>query len=129
MPHQPYFRIIDGADTAILFVHGIVGTPDQFSALLPLVPQEWSCVNLLLPGHGGSVSDFSHASMAQWRQYVAHQIDVLASTHSRVLLAGIPIAVGAAVYFVCVILMKTITREDCLLLPKGEKIAKLLRLS
>ena len=49
MPHQPYFRIIDGADTAILFVHGIVGTPDQFSALLPLVPQEWSCVNLLLP--------------------------------------------------------------------------------
>ena len=65
MPHQPYFRIIDGADTAILFVHGIVGTPDQFSALLPLVPQEWSCVNLLLPGHGGSVSDFSHTSMAR----------------------------------------------------------------
>lgn len=88
MPHQPYFRIIDEADTAILFVHGIVGTPDQFSALLPSVPPEWSCVNLLLPGHGGSVSDFSHSSMAQWRQYVAHQVDVLASTHSRVLLAG-----------------------------------------
>ena len=47
---------------------------------------------------------------------------------SRVLLAGVPIAVGAAVYFVCVVLMKSITREDCLLLPKGEKIAKLLRL-
>ena len=47
---------------------------------------------------------------------------------SRVILCGAPIAVGVVVYFVCVVLMKSITREDCLLLPKGEKIAKLLRL-
>ena len=47
---------------------------------------------------------------------------------SRVILAGAPIAVGVVVYFVCVVLMKSITREDCLLLPKGEKIAKLLKL-
>ena len=47
---------------------------------------------------------------------------------SRIILAGVPIAVGVAVYFVCVVLMKSITREDCLLLPKGEKIAKLLKL-
>ena len=47
---------------------------------------------------------------------------------SRIILCGAPIAVGAAVYFVCVVLMKSITREDALLLPKGEKIAKLLRL-
>ena len=47
---------------------------------------------------------------------------------SRIILCGAPIAVGAAVYFVCVVLMKSITREDALLLPKGEKIAKLFRL-
>ena len=47
---------------------------------------------------------------------------------SRIILCGAPIAVGAMVYFVCVVLMKSITREDCLLLPKGEKIAKLLKL-
>ena len=47
---------------------------------------------------------------------------------SRIILAGAPIAVGAVVYFVCVVLMKSITREDCLLLPKGDKIAKLLKL-
>ena len=47
---------------------------------------------------------------------------------SRVILAGVPIALGAAVYFVCVVLLKSITHEDCLLLPKGEKIAKLLKL-
>ena len=47
---------------------------------------------------------------------------------SRVILAGVPIALGALVYFICVVLMKSITHEDCLLLPKGEKIAKLLKL-
>lgn len=88
MSHIPTKRITDGADTAILFVHGIVGSPDQFRDLLPLVPPEWSCVNLLLPGHGGHVRDFSRASMAQWRGYVSAQVEQLAATHSRVLLVG-----------------------------------------
>ena len=47
---------------------------------------------------------------------------------SRVLLCGLPICVGAVVFFVAVVLCKAITREDCQLLPKGDKIAKLLRL-
>jgi len=53
------------------------------------------------------------------------------STASRlhsILLCGGPILVGVIVYFVCVVLTKAITREDCLLLPKGEKIANLLHL-
>lgn len=88
MPHQPYQQTIPGSDTAILFVHGIVGTPDQFQPLLPLVPERWSVDNLLLPGHGGSVQDFSRSSMAQWRAHVAAHIDMLASTHQRVVLVG-----------------------------------------
>ena len=55
-------------------------------------------------------------------------VGMLGIDGSRVLLAGVPIAVGVVVYFACVVLMKSITKEDCLLLPKGEKIAKLLRL-
>ena len=55
-------------------------------------------------------------------------VAVIGVDGSRIILAGAPIAVGVVVYFVCVVLMKSITREDCLLLPKGEKIAKLLRL-
>ena len=47
---------------------------------------------------------------------------------SRLILCGIPICVGVAVYAVAAIALKVITREDCLLLPKGAKIAKLLRL-
>ena len=55
-------------------------------------------------------------------------ISVIGIDGSRVILAGAPIAVGVVVYFVCVVLMKSITVEDCMLLPKGDKIARLLRL-
>ena len=47
---------------------------------------------------------------------------------SRLILCGAPIAVGVVVYVLAAVLLKVVTREDCLLLPKGEKIAKLLRL-
>jgi len=47
---------------------------------------------------------------------------------SSVVLCGVPIALGGIVYLVCAVLFKSITREDCLLLPKGAKIANLLRL-
>ena len=49
-------------------------------------------------------------------------------TASRLVLCGAPIAVGACIYFVAAIKLKVITRQDCLLLPKGEKIANLLHL-
>ena len=55
-------------------------------------------------------------------------ISLIGIDGSRIILCGAPIAVGAAVYFVCVVLMKSITHDDCLLLPKGDKIAKLLKL-
>ena len=38
------------------------------------------------------------------------------------------IAVGALVYLLLVVVFKVMTYEDCLLLPKGEKIAKILKI-
>ena len=52
----------------------------------------------------------------------------IAGITSNMLLCGVPIMVGVVVYFVLVVVCKAITKEDCLLLPKGEKIAKLLKL-
>ena len=53
---------------------------------------------------------------------------LLGADASRVILCGVPIAAAGVVYLVCVVLFKSITREDCLLLPKGAKIARLLHL-
>jgi stage V sporulation protein B len=47
---------------------------------------------------------------------------------SRLILCGGPIAVGVVVYVLAAVKFKVVTRADCLLLPKGEKIAKLLKL-
>ncbi len=47
---------------------------------------------------------------------------------SRLFLCGLPIAVGVVVYLLAAVKFKVVTRGDCLLLPKGEKIAKFLKL-
>ncbi len=43
--------------------------------------------------------------------------------NSRAILCGLPIIVGVAVYAVAAVKLRAIAKEDCLLLPKGEKIA------
>ena len=47
---------------------------------------------------------------------------------SKLLLCGLPVAVGGLTYAASIIFLKVIRKEDCLLLPKGEKIAKFLGL-
>lgn len=46
----------------------------------------------------------------------------------RLILCAVPVLVGVVSYFFTAIKFKVITHEDCLLLPKGEKIAKILKL-
>ncbi len=49
-------------------------------------------------------------------------------TLHRVIACAVPILIGVVVYAVAAVKLRCITREDCLFLPKGEKIAKLLHL-
>ena len=86
MKHTPYIRIVENADTAVLMIHGIVGTPAHFQNLLPLIPENWSVYNILLDGHGKQVEDFSHTSMENWKRQVEIQLDEILLTHRRVLI-------------------------------------------
>ena len=88
MEHREYRRIVDGADTAVLFIHGIVGTPNHFAPFLPLVPEHVSILNLLLDGHGGGVKDFSRTSMKRWEVQVAQVVDELSRTHRRIFITA-----------------------------------------
>ena len=49
-------------------------------------------------------------------------------TSSRMLQCIVPVMAGVITYAFAAIKFKAITREDCLLLPKGDKLAKLLKL-
>jgi len=84
MPHREYIRIVPGAKTAVLMVHGIVGTPRHFDFLLDLIPEDVSVVNMLLEGHGGKVPCFSQASMKAWRAQVKNALEDLCKNHEQV---------------------------------------------
>ena len=91
MPHSEYIRLTADADTAVLFLHGICGTPRHFDSRLPLthlVPESWSVYSICLPGHGGTVDDFSQSTMKQWKEYVWQTFDRLSQTHCHVVLVG-----------------------------------------
>ncbi len=81
--HQAYQCIVPGADTAVLLIHGILGTPRHFDPLLPALPEHVSVCALLLEGHGGSAQNFSRASMAQWARQVEQAVAQLIRTHRR----------------------------------------------
>ena len=86
--HQEFRRVVPSADTAVLFIHGIVGTPRHFDDLIPLLPDTVSVHNLLLAGHGGSARDFARASMKTWEQQVDAAIAALAKTHPHIYLVA-----------------------------------------
>lgn len=88
MPHSEYIREVPGSRSAVLLIHGILGTPRHFDQLVPLIPPDWSVYNILLDGHGGKVADFSHTSMKKWRAQVTSLLDRLLERYDRVILVA-----------------------------------------
>lgn len=88
MSHKSYIRETAGSNTAILFIHGILGTPEHFRDFIPLVPASWSIYNILLAGHGKTVRDFSHSSMEQWKSQVSRIMNHLSEQYDHVLIAA-----------------------------------------
>ncbi len=86
--HREYKRIAQQPKTAVLFIHGIVGTPNHFRPFLPLVPEYYSAYNLLLDGHGKGVRDFSRTSMKKWEKQVEAAVSMLAATHEEIIIAA-----------------------------------------
>lgn len=82
--HKAYKRIAENPDIAILMIHGIVGTPNQFSPFLKLVPERYSVYNMLLDGHGKQVKDFSKTSMEKWEQQVTDAVKELSQNHTEI---------------------------------------------
>ncbi len=86
--HKEYKRINPESDTAILFIHGILGTPNHFKDFIPLVPEEYSIHNLLLDGHGKGVKEFSHTSMNSWKNQVETAANDLLKNHKQIIIVA-----------------------------------------
>lgn len=88
MKHEPYFRIHKDAEVAVLFIHGIVGTPNHFRDFVKLVPEYNSVANVLLYGHGKAVDDFAKASMDKWNGQISQTIDELSKNHTKIVIVA-----------------------------------------
>lgn len=87
MAHKTYIRHTDG-DTAVLFIHGFLGSPEHFEKFIPWVPDDCAVYNILLKGHGGSVRDFADASMQEWKNQVDGVIGELAQKYKSIIIAA-----------------------------------------
>lgn len=86
MKSQEQIMIRPDSDTAVLLVHGIVGTPMQFRDLLPVIPEAWSVYNIVLDGHGYGVEEFARTSMKKWKAQVSAKLDEILLRHKSVLM-------------------------------------------
>ncbi len=86
--HTEYRRCLPESSHAILFIHGIVGSPDHFQDFYDRVPADWSIRSVLIEGHGGTARQFSRSSMVRWKEQISQAVDDLAASHSSILITG-----------------------------------------
>lgn len=84
MNHLEYINVVENANVAFVFIHGIVGSPNHFDDFIPLVPDSYSVYNILLDGHGKSVGDFAKTNMKKWEKQVNSLIDEVSKTHEKI---------------------------------------------
>lgn len=82
--HSELKRIVPGAKNAVVFVHGINSTPRFFDDFVAVVPPDWTVHSILLPGHGGTVTDFARHSAQEWENHVRAALHDLRASHERV---------------------------------------------
>ena len=84
MEHKEYIRIVQDSKVVVLFIHGIVGTPNHFNEFVSSVPESFSVYNLLLDGHGKGVKDFSKTSMKIWEDQVSSVVEKLSLAYEKI---------------------------------------------
>lgn len=111
-----------GADTVVVFIHGILGSPAQFDSLfIQAIGRGYSAVSVLLPGHGGSAA-FHESNATQWLAYVYDQIGVLSKRYVNILLVGHSMG-GLLAIHTALKYPESVKRLFCIALPLHLKLS------
>lgn len=87
--HKAVLRECEGANTAILMIHGIFGSPNQFADMAQYFYEKgYTTETILLPGHGGTTQDFADSRAYSWRAYTKVAAQKLKQTHKNLVLMG-----------------------------------------
>ncbi len=87
MAHEEYIRHTDG-DRVVLFIHGFLGSPEHFEKFIELLPKDYGIYNVLLYGHGGTVKDFSSASMKIWKSQILKILKELDEKYKEIIIVS-----------------------------------------
>lgn len=77
------------APALVIFIHGFMGSPNQFEDLMLAVYERgYSYACMLLPGHGASAKAFASHTLADWEAHLYTQINKYAQKYAKIYLVG-----------------------------------------
>ncbi len=87
--HRPTLYHVPGASLIVLFVHGFLGGPGQFTRLVKAVNEAgYAAETILLPGHGKNSWDFARHTAREWQEAVNAALQSRLTQYEKVVLAG-----------------------------------------
>jgi len=86
--HNPYSKSVPGVSLAVVFTHGIMGSPRQFDDLVQALGETCAIENILLPGHGGTSREYAASNLQDWQQALDNVISRLSKQYGRIILVG-----------------------------------------
>jgi len=87
--HKSAFTSCKDSKKLVVFIHGFMGSPRQFDSLAEVVVKNgFNALVLLLPGHGGTLKEFSSVTSRDWRNYVKAEVSRLAEDFDDIWLVG-----------------------------------------
>ncbi|RBP64739.1 carboxylesterase [Brevibacterium sanguinis] len=85
-----YRRLRPGASAAVLFLHGITGSPAAWTPIARAIGEEGLSVSVpLLPGHGSTWQELNRTGWREWNEAAVAEYRALGSAHERVVVAGL----------------------------------------
>lgn len=88
MNPRDILREPEGAETAVLLLHGILSAPQYFTFLLDQIPPEYAVYGILLDGHGDTPDGLAKTDMRIWKRQVSDCMQVLTKRYDRILIAA-----------------------------------------
>ncbi|HCG56206.1 MULTISPECIES: alpha/beta fold hydrolase [Brevibacterium] len=90
VPTAPYRQIAPDSASAVLFLHGITGSPAAWFPIARGLSHHGISVSVpLLPGHGTRWQDLNATTWSDWLDAANAELKTLSRTHSRVVVAGL----------------------------------------
>lgn len=87
--HQSSYREKDKAKGIVVFIHGFLGSPNQFSDWSEEVfALGYSVASLLLPGHGPNAERLFRINESDWTKHVENEIKTYRGKYQQIFLVG-----------------------------------------